>query len=59
MGQDILKGRRTESAMINGLVARRGHEFGVDARLHGKVDEIVRRIERGEARPDPALARAL
>jgi 2-dehydropantoate 2-reductase len=59
MGQDILKGRRTESAMINGLVARRGREFGVDAGLHAQVDEIVRRIERGEARPDPVLARAL
>lgn len=59
MGQDILKGRRTESAMINGLVARRGREFGVEAGLHAAVDEVVRRIERGEARPDPALARAL
>lgn len=55
MGQDIRKGRRTETDMINGLVARRGAEFGVDASLHAAVHERVQRIERGELHPSPAL----
>jgi 2-dehydropantoate 2-reductase len=51
MGQDIRKGRRTETEAINGLVARRGAEVGVDAALHAKVDAIMRRIERGALNP--------
>ncbi|MGG5822356.1 ketopantoate reductase family protein [Falsiroseomonas sp. HW251] len=51
MGQDIRKGRRTETEAINGLVARRGAEVGVDASLHARVDAIMRRIEAGELRP--------
>lgn len=55
MGQDINKGRRTETEAINGLVARRGAEVGVDAGLHAKVNALVQRIERGELRPSPDL----
>jgi 2-dehydropantoate 2-reductase len=51
MGQDIRKGRRTETGAINGLVARRGQEVGVDAGLHARVDALMRRIEAGELRP--------
>jgi 2-dehydropantoate 2-reductase len=53
MGQDIQKGRRTETEAINGLVARRGEEVGVDVRLHRRVNEVIGRIERGEAAPSP------
>lgn len=59
MGQDIRKGRRTEVDAMNGLVARRGAELGVDAALHAKVADIIHRIERGELQPSPALARGL
>ena len=55
MGQDIMKGRRTETDAINGLVARRGAEVGVDATLHATVNALVRRIERGELQPSPDL----
>jgi 2-dehydropantoate 2-reductase len=55
MGQDIRKGRRTESEYINGLVARRGAEVGVDVEVHRRVDAIIRRIEKGELAPSPAL----
>ena len=55
MAQDINKGRRTETDAINGLVARRGVETGVDASLHSKVNLIVQQIERGELRPSPDL----
>jgi 2-dehydropantoate 2-reductase len=51
MGQDIRKRRRTETEWINGLVARRGAEVGVDATLHARVDAVMRRIERGEIMP--------
>jgi 2-dehydropantoate 2-reductase len=59
MGQDILKGRRTETDMINGLVARRGKEYGVDASLHEKMNDIIRRVERGQATPSLALIAGL
>ncbi|SCK19293.1 2-dehydropantoate 2-reductase [Variovorax sp. HW608] len=55
MGQDILKGRRTETEYINGLVARRGEEVGVDVRIHRRVNEVIKRIEKGELSPSPAL----
>ncbi|MES2532003.1 MAG: 2-dehydropantoate 2-reductase, partial [Pseudomonadota bacterium] len=44
MGQDILKGRRTETEFINGLVARRGEEVGVDVRFHRRVNAVIQRI---------------
>jgi 2-dehydropantoate 2-reductase len=59
MGQDILKGRRTETDDINGLVARRGQEVGVDASLHQRVNEAIKRIERGELQASPALLPAI
>ncbi|EJL72314.1 2-dehydropantoate 2-reductase [Variovorax sp. CF313] len=55
MGQDILKGRRTETDGINGLVARQGLEVGVDVMLHHRVNEAIQRIERGEMHASPAL----
>jgi len=55
MGQDIRKGRRTETEYINGLVARRGEEVGVDVTCHRRVNEIIKRIEKGEFAPSPLL----
>lgn len=55
MGQDIRKGRRTETEYINGLVARRGEEVGVDVNCHRQVNDVIRRIEKGEFEPNPAL----
>lgn len=51
MGQDIQKGRRTEVDDINGLVAQRGEEVGVDVRLHRELCSVIRRIETGELKP--------
>jgi 2-dehydropantoate 2-reductase len=59
MGQDILKGRRTETDDINGLVARRGDEVGIDVMYHHRVNETIKRIERGELTPSPALLREI
>ncbi len=55
MAQDILKGRRTEIDAMNGYIARRGAQVGVRAPSHGKLAEIVTRIERGELKPSPSL----
>jgi 2-dehydropantoate 2-reductase len=55
MAQDIAKGRRTETDFINGYVAVRGTEIGVPAPLHAKMNEAVRRVERGEVKPSPEL----
>jgi 2-dehydropantoate 2-reductase len=55
MAQDIAKGRRTETDYINGFIAARGAEIGVPASTHARMNELVRRVERGEARPSPEL----
>ena len=57
MGQDIRKGRRTETEDINGLVARRGEEVGIDVTYHRRVNETIKRIERGQVEPSPELLR--
>ncbi|MGR3640305.1 ketopantoate reductase family protein [Alterinioella nitratireducens] len=57
MAQDVRKGRRTETEAINGLVARKGRELGIEVGAHEKVHDIIRRIERGELTPGPELAR--
>ena len=59
MGQDIRKGRRTETDYINGLVAQRGDEVGVDVTHHRRVNDVIHRIERGEITPSPALLREI
>jgi 2-dehydropantoate 2-reductase len=55
MGQDLIKGRRTETDYINGLVARRGEEVGVDVRVHRRVNEFIKKIEVGEVVASTAL----
>ena len=51
MGQDMIKGRRTETDFINGFVAHKGVEIGVPAFTHAKMNEAVKRVERGDVRP--------
>ena len=51
MAQDIFKGRRTETEFINGFVAAKGKEIGVPAPIHAKMNELVKRVERGEIKP--------
>jgi 2-dehydropantoate 2-reductase len=57
MGQDMLKGRRTEIDFINGHVVRRGAELGLAAPANAALVEAVKRVERGEvpARPENIL----
>jgi 2-dehydropantoate 2-reductase len=53
MAQDMAKGRRTETDFINGYVAERGAEIGVPAPTHARMNEIVKRVERGELEASP------
>ncbi len=54
MAQDMLKGRRTEIAFMNGFIADKGAEIGRAAGAHVRLTELVQAIERGEKQPDPA-----
>ncbi len=53
MGQDMVKGRRTEIDFLNGFVVARGEEIGIGARANAALTDIVHRVERGEIGPDP------
>jgi 2-dehydropantoate 2-reductase len=53
MGQDMLKGRRTEIEFMNGFVADKGAEIGRPAPAHARLTALVQAIQRGEKVPDP------
>jgi 2-dehydropantoate 2-reductase len=53
MGQDMVKGRRTEIEFLNGFVVREGEKVGILAPTNAVLTDIVKRVERGELRPDP------
>jgi 2-dehydropantoate 2-reductase len=52
--QDLLKGRLSEVGMINGLVIEQSERRGYAAPANARVVEVVRQIERGALKPDPA-----
>jgi 2-dehydropantoate 2-reductase len=54
MGQDMVKGRRTEIEFMNGFVVREGEKLGLACRANAHLTDIVLRVERGELQPDPA-----
>jgi 2-dehydropantoate 2-reductase len=53
MGQDMVKGRRTEIDFINGFVTRKGEEIGLATPANAALTDIVKRVEKGELQPDP------
>jgi 2-dehydropantoate 2-reductase len=53
MGQDMVKGRRTEIEFLNGLIVRKGEEIGIPTPANRALVDIVKRVERGELKPDP------
>jgi 2-dehydropantoate 2-reductase len=53
MGQDMVKGRRTEIEFLNGFVVRKGDEVGLPTPANAALTDIVKRVERGELKPDP------
>jgi 2-dehydropantoate 2-reductase len=54
MLQDLEAGRPTEVDVVNGGVASKGDEYGIDTPANDKVVELVHAIERGEREIDPA-----
>jgi 2-dehydropantoate 2-reductase len=53
MGQDMLKGRRTEIDFINGIIAAKGQEVGVPAPTHVKLVAAVKQVEHGKITAKP------
>ncbi len=49
MGQDMIKGRRTEIEFLNGLVVQRAKEMGMEAPANAGLIKAVQSVERGEA----------
>lgn len=59
MGQDMVKGRRTEIEFMNGLVVEKGRQVGIATPANAVLTEIVKKVERGELQPDKShLTRA-
>ena len=52
MLQDVIRGRRTEIDHMNGYVAARGREVGVPTPLNEAIVGLIKKIERGELKPD-------
>ena len=59
MGQDMVKGRRTEIQFLNGMVAQKGEAIGLATPANSVLTEIVTKVERGELKPDPKHIRDL
>jgi 2-dehydropantoate 2-reductase len=59
MGQDMVKGRRTEIEFLNGFIVEKAQEVGIATPANAALTEIVKRVERGEIAPDPGHIRAL
>jgi 2-dehydropantoate 2-reductase len=53
MGQDMQKGRRTEIEFLNGLIVREGEKMGLPCRANAVLTDLVKRVERGDIKPDP------
>jgi 2-dehydropantoate 2-reductase len=52
MGQDMVKGRRTEIEFLNGFIVDKGKEVGVPTPANAALTVIVKRVEKGDLRPD-------
>ena len=52
MLQDVIKGRRTEIEYLNDYVATRGREVDVPTPANDAVTALIKRVERGELKPD-------
>lgn len=48
MGQDIMKGRRTEIDYINGYVAVQAEGIGLEAPANAAITKAVKKVERGD-----------
>jgi 2-dehydropantoate 2-reductase len=51
--QDVIKGRRSEIDYLNGYVAGRGREVGVETPICDAIVKVMRQIDDGDVPPDP------
>jgi 2-dehydropantoate 2-reductase len=54
MGQDMIKGRRTEIESMNGFIVEKGREIGLAAPANAIVVDLVKAVERGQLAADPS-----
>jgi len=59
MGQDMVKGRRTEIEFLNGYIVERAQEIGLATPANAALTEIVKQVEKGTLAPDPQHIKAL
>jgi 2-dehydropantoate 2-reductase len=52
MGQDMVKGRRTEIEQLNGFIVGKAKDIGLSVPANAALTDIVKRVEKGELRPD-------
>jgi 2-dehydropantoate 2-reductase len=53
MGQDMVKGRRTEIEFINGFIVDKAKAIGMATPANAALTDIVKRVEKGEIPADP------
>ena len=53
MGQDMLKGRRTEIEFINGFIVEKAQSLGLKTPANAALTDIVKRVENGALQADP------
>ena len=53
MGQDMVKGRRTEIEFLNGFIVDSSEALGIPTPANAALTAIVKRVEKGELAPDP------
>ena len=52
MGQDMVKGRRTEIEFLNGFIVDKSKEVGIATPANAALTDIVKRVEKGELEAD-------
>jgi 2-dehydropantoate 2-reductase len=52
MGQDMVKGRRTEIEQLNGFIVGKAKDIGIATPANIALTDIVKRVEKGELKPD-------
>ncbi len=55
MAQDIKKGRRSETNLMNGLICSKGRESGVETPFHDAIVEIMKGVDDKSVTPDPSI----
>ena len=53
MGQDMVKGRRTEIEFLNGFIVDKAKDIGIATPANEALTDIVKRVEKGDMKADP------